>query len=505
MTASRSTSRRQVSPAAVLFLIVGTVGGGVGGASMGFWLGQRSRATAVPSVQPDAGRPGLTPAPSSFLPAARLATVDLGRSGDGGRSASDMAVDRRVPGGPGSQICVEVRDVGERRVAGALVTWRSVVPVSLQRQNPVGELGVFAAPLPFPEDVIARTGPLPGPAGGPSLSGSGSTAVRTDAGGRACIRAEGHILLTATSDERSASVEVDLPAGAQPAGVIVLRLAIPADALCRLAGPIESGMGETSTEPVSTQPAGDIDGRVVDARGFGIAGVRVDAQIGSARAVAVSDARGSFRLANLPRGALTFALQKRGYAPLTSTRRADEPRHDVELTLQAGGGIAGVLQDRQRGMPPMGASLSLQSGGSSQPVPLSRDGSFSLTGLASGAAVLRARAPGFAPLSLSIDIPQGQSPDEITLRDLRLELEAGASLRGQVRGSAGSLTGVSLTATTDDGSVVGRALSDDRGEFQMADLPAGKLRISATSAAGRGSTAVELRAGRQEQLQIDLQ
>ena len=416
-----------------------------------------------------------------------------------------MAVDRRVPGGPGSQICVEVRDVGERRVAGALVTWRSVVPVSLQRQNSVGELGVFAAPLPFPEDVIARTGPLPGPAGGPSLSGSGSTAVRTDAGGRACVRADGHILLTATSDERSASVEVDLPVGAQPAGVIVLRLAIPADALCRLAGPLDSGTGESSTEPVSTQPAGDIDGRVVDARGFGITGVRVDAQVGSARAVAVSDVRGSFRLSGLPRGSLSLALQKRGYAPLATSRRADDPRSDVELTLQAGGGIAGVLRDRQRGLPPTGASLSLQSGGSSQQVPLNRDGGFSLTGLAAGSAVLRARAPGFAPLSLPIDIPQGQAPDEITLRDLRLELEAGASLRGQVRGSAGSLAGVSLTATTDDGSVVGRAISDDRGEFQMADLPAGKLKISATSTAGRGNTTVELRAGRQEQLQIELQ
>lgn len=470
---------------------------------MGFWLGHTRRAP-TPSPRDAGVLVSSDRGQDAGLTAAQV-RVDLGAPIDAGpRSAADLGPPGSTPGTLPS-ICVQVQDVGERRVAGALVTWRSVVPNSLRPTREVGELGVYSGPLPFPEDVILRTGPLAPRSPSPGAASAAATpaALRTDASGRACLRASGHLVITAVLDERSASVELDVPADAQPAGVVVLRLGIPAEALCRLATPADTG--EPGAEPVSSQPGGEIEGRVIDARGFGIAGVRIDAQVGSSQAVAVSDARGGFRLAGLPLGSLQIRAQKRGYAPFHSSRRADEPRSDVQVTLQPGGGIAGVLRDRARGLVPAGASLSLQHAGSSQVVPLSREGQFSVTGLTSGSAVLRARAPGFAPLSLPIEIPAGQSPDEITLRDLRLELEPGATVSGRVLGSRGSPAGVSVSALAEDGSVVSRALSDDRGEFQLTDLPAGSLRVSATAGSLRGSVRVQLQPGQRESIQIEIQ
>lgn len=487
---------RSTSPAALLFLLIGTLGGGLGGALMGFRAAQRSGSVAPPprsgplTTPPDAAAapPSALPPPAGVGPSPLSPPQDLGR--DAGPAAAL------------TEVCVEVCDVGEHRVAGALVSYRSAVAAPPAATRAVGELGVHTGALPFPEEVIARGGPPASPASRPA-GGKDSAVLRTDSQGRACLRATGRVLISAAHDERSASVELDLgPSGGRSLGIVILRLAIPADALCRLAGPLDPA--ESSPEPVSDQPGGDIEGHVVDARGYTVAGVRIDAQVGSTRAVALSDSRGSFRLSGLPRGSLTLSAQRRGYAPLTLTRRGDEPRREVTLTLSPGGGIAGRLRDRDRGSLPVGATLSLQTGIGSQPVPLGKDGGFALTGLPVGSATLRARAPGFAPLSLPLDIPAGQSPDEITLRDLRIELEPAATLRGQVRSDSGSRGGVVITVTTADGTVCGRALTDDRGEFRLTDLPSGKLQIRAQSGPLTGEASVELRPAGQDQIELEL-
>lgn len=490
---------RSASPAAVLFLVVGTLGGGLGGALMGFRAGLRTR-PAVP--------PSSLPQPPSAIRAdagAVRAPGDGGSATPAGLGAVAPLADLGSDGGQGSalaEVCVEVCDVGEHRVAGALLTWRAAVPTQLRATSAVGELGVYAAPLPFPDDVIARSGPV-ATAAASGTPGTEGAVLRTDSQGRACLRAAGRVLITAAADERSASVELDLPAsGGRMPGTVVLRLSIPADALCRLAGPGEPA--DPSSEPVSDKPGGDVVGHVVDARGYTVAGVRIDAQVGAVRTVAISDNRGAFRLSGLPRGTLSLSAQKRGYAPLQLSQRADEARGDVTLTLSAGGGIAGILRDRGRGPLPVGATLGLQTSQGTQTVPLARDGSFTLTGLPVGSATLRARAPGFAPASQSIDIPAGQAPDEITLRDLRLELEPAATLRGQIRLDSGSRAGITVTATTADGTVCGRALTDERGDFRLTDLPSGRLQIRASSGARSASAPVELPPGGQDQLNLEL-
>ena len=93
-------------------------------------------------------------------------------------------------------------------------------------------------------------------------------------------------------------------------------------------------------------------GQVVDGRGYAVAGVRIDAQVGSSRAVALSDQRGTFRLSGLPRGPLA-SVRRSGVCAAFAQSAGDEPRTEVTLTLAPGGGIAGTLRDRARGGLPL--------------------------------------------------------------------------------------------------------------------------------------------------------
>ena len=495
--------RPAASPSAILFLIIGTLGGGAGGAAAGFWLGHRApRATGqVPSTRPTevhadaAVRPGDAQADAAQH-AGSDAAAGVGGTVDGGSDRS-----------AGTEVCVEVREAGDRPVAGALITWRSAVWAGARTGGAVGELGVYAGTPPFPDDVIARGAVVAAPA---AQGGAGAGAGRSsDAAGRVCLRATGPIVVTAVHDERTATAELLLPAAESAPGgsrapvAVVLRLGLPADALCRLTTPTDPSA--IPGEPVSETAAGDIEGRVVDGRGFGVVGVRVDAQIGSSRSTGITDARGAFRLTGLPRGALTLTLQKKGYAPLRVSRRADEGRSDVSVTLLPGGGIAGSLRDRRRGTVPAGATLVLLAGGSSQTLPIGRDGHFEMTGLPTGAGTLRARAPGFAALSLPVQIPAGEGPDEITLRDVVLDLEVGAEVRGQVRTPSGSSAGVVVEASSSDGTVLGRVLSDDHGDFRLGDLPAGRLRITASAGTSRATATIDVESGANQQVHLELQ
>lgn len=508
----RGLSNASGARLALLFLVIGTCGGALGGGAVGVWLGQRLRPAAVRS------RTASTPLPKPTEPKAPASPVqDAGArtKPDGGSAASE------VP------LCVEVRDSGERPVLDATVgiralppparRLRSAGPAGKEDQPEVGELGVYSAPLPYPEDIIAGQYVPLGRAKAPHAAGpQPADGVRTDEHGRACLkaRAPGYFELTASREARSASVELSLleahgPALSQGSPIsIVLRLAEPLDSICRPAAQAAPLVDAPPGEPASSAVGPDVIGRVVDGRGFGLAAARIEAQVGDGRArvVAVSDGSGSFRLAGLPRGALLVRAQLAGYAPLTINRRADEPRDDLQLVLRPGGGIAGTLRDARRGTLPPGAQLVVVPAvdGAAISVPLRSDGSFSATGLPVGSATLRARAPGYAPLFRTMQVPAADSPAQVSLRDLRLELEAGGSLAGQVRGAAGEAAGVTIQVYDDSGAAAGKALADEHGEFRLGDLPAGRLRVTASSGHGRAEAVVELRSGDEERVYLEL-
>lgn len=474
------------------------------------------RPTAAPSVRPAVPppqRPSVPPAESpSVLP-------DLGPVARDGGAASALTL----------TLTVEVLDARGQPAAGASVLARRTLaqgqspeaPGNNTRSKPgpaapsIGELGVLPGPLPFPEDVIAgryaSAGTLQRTASGGSADGASAT---TGPDGKAVLVGvpAGYVQILASRDGLGAAAEIVAPAALPgekaPALRLLLRLGSVGEVSCP--SPPEVS-GDPEAEALTASGEGpEVGGQVTDARGQPIAGARVEVTVGRRRQLALSDGRGGFSVRGLPLGSLLVQVRHPGYTPLSRTLRPDEPRGDLRLGLSPGGGISGVVRDARLGGLPPGTQLSIESAGdatSRQSVSLDPDGSFRMTGLAPGEVVLRVRAPGFAALQQVVRVTEGASADSVTARDVVLGLERGASVQGQVRASASgaaSRAGVSVQAEDASGRLLGRTLTDEHGEFELADLPAGRLRISAAGSDGRDSATVDLRAGDRGRVSLEL-
>lgn len=446
----------------------------------------------------------------------------------GGRSAvlAGGRADGGVPAG-GRAVAVLVLDGRGQPVVGAQVVARlEVQPSELgsvpaarsparptTASEPVGELGVLRGPLPFPEEIISGTYLMPGALQRGSADAGGVTAT-TDSKGSARLYPvpPGRVQLLATLDAKSAAAEIIVPATPPAAPEseatalrIVLRLGAAPESLCTL--PPEPGEVPEPLTPASEGP--EVAGRVEDGRGFPVGGARLELTSGRTRTLSISDPRGGFAVRGLPAGAVTIVVRQPGYAPLTVTQAADKPRGDLRLQLQPGGGISGTVRDARVGGLPPGAQLVAESGGGQrQTITLLTDGRFLATGLPPGELTLRARAPGYAPLALSVRVPAGESKDQVTLPDLRLELARSATLRGRVRGPDGAAVGavVTLTLSLPGGQErpLGQQVTDDRGEFSATDLPPGSVRIRAVAGSISAHTEIELSAGDNARTEIEL-
>lgn len=368
----------------------------------------------------------------------------------------------------------------------------------------MGELGVLPGPLPFPDDVIAGQAAVTG-----SLqrgaAGSSSWVARSD--GKGLVHfvgvTSGRLLLLANHQGKSASGEVEVLA--EPASESAARIVL------RLASPVECAepSAQESTDPL--QPASglaaraDVKGRIVDHRGFAVVAARVDVQVGGVRSQAQSDARGQFVLPMLVAGDARLSVHAPGFAPWFQSIRMEQRRDELRIELRPGGGISGLIEDvRTSGLPDgLEVWLDLPSG-ERLPVSVSPEGRFSQTGLPTGQLTLRARARGFASLRQVLQVAESSSPDQVTVRDVRLRFVRSAELSGQVRGTSGSVEGADIAVMADDGQVVARTRTDRRGEYMLSELPPGRLRLQVSSAQGTGTATVELRSGDRARQDIEL-
>jgi hypothetical protein len=322
----------------------------------------------------------------------------------------------------------------------------------------------------------------------------------------------GHVQVMAAAQGLTAQADLVIPPGYQgseDAGSalrVLLRLAVPT----ALTGQVLSELSVT-TDPDALPLQGtleegpEVHGRVVDGRGFAVASARVELVVGRSRTVALTDAAGVFAARGLPRGPLVATVKQQGFAPLQLSQSSEQPRDNLKLVLQPGGGIEGQVRDARLGGVPSGAVLTVETSGSgAQSVTLGSGGHFVVTGLLPGTAVLRARAPGFALLLQTVQVPAGVESGQVTVRDVRLDLVRGATLRGQVRATDGPASGVQLTVQDAAGRVVGRGQADSRGEFVIAELPAGALRVVVDSTRGRASESVETTASTETRVILDL-
>ncbi len=215
---------------------------------------------------------------------------------------------------------------------------------------------------------------------------------------------------------------------------------------------------------------------------------------GERRKKKVADsADGSFELGGLSLGEWLIDVAAEGYprsAPIEVKISAESPPAPLEIVLQRGGVIRGVVRDPS-GAPVANAEVTLklnmaemmrnvrieeEEGGLSLPSALSdSQGRFSLSGLEAGPRVIVARRHDFAesePYTAEVE-------PESDLTEVVLVLRRGGRILGKVFNSKGEpATGSTIQVQSGaDPLNQNFAKSDSRGEFVVAHLPAGDWNV----------------------------
>jgi hypothetical protein len=236
---------------------------------------------------------------------------------------------------------------------------------------------------------------------------------------------------------------------------------------------------------------------VVDERGFPVAGARVEVPGGALGArIATCDRSGCFRLDGLGPGPYQVRVSHPDFAPVEIAELA--PADDAQLQLMPGAGLSGQVSDARSGQVPSGVALELIVDGRSRPLPLSR-GRFEATGLRAGTVTLRASAPGYVGLSRVLELPPGDRPREVTLRDVAVELERGGTVSGVVIDDDGAPV---VSVPVSCGTAHGR--TDGRGEFRLDGVAPGALRVEVRRGDLHADAEVEVRADDETRVELRL-
>jgi protocatechuate 3,4-dioxygenase beta subunit len=492
---------------------------------------------ALPSVLPggylvSARAEGYVPAPAAAVtvPAPQPIVVRLERGG----SVEGVVVDGEGRPLPGAAIEVAGESGGSPLAVGAEGV---TVEARAARLEPGGELGILRGPIPFPPAV-------------PRAGGQAPRALTSDGAGRFRVVGlpAGRLVVVASHPEfaRGASEPFTSAAGAVATVQVVLQrgTTLRGRVLDERDQPLSGveildGDGRTQTftdahgefalahlvraqtltarrpgfvtaaravrlderEPIEIKLAraeGRIEGLVIDDRGFPVVGARVEVSGPMERPPRrlVSDGAGRFRADGLGPGPYRIAVDHADFvsAAIDGLAAGEEAR----VQLQPGGGVEGELRDARTGEVPAGARVELRVAGRTVPVPL-QQGRFRVTALEAGPATLQASAPGYAPGSRAIEIPPGDRPRDVTLRDLVVELERGGVIVGEVRDADGD-----PAAGAEVGAGAARTVSDARGQFRLDGVAAGQVRVRADRAGLHADEDVEVRANDESRVELRL-
>jgi hypothetical protein len=201
---------------------------------------------------------------------------------------------------------------------------------------------------------------------------------------------------------------------------------------------------------------------------------------------ATSDESGRFAIDWLPAGSYRVVVSH-GDFPAHETTAATGA--EVELTVPFGGGIEGQVRDAHTGQPVNGA-LVVATGPGRVETAAGQDGGIDLVPLVAGTWTLHASAPGYLSASTRVDVAAGSQPRQVTARDVRIELERGATVAGTVRDRNGvRVRGARVTLGQ------AGATTDEQGMFRLRDAPTGQVVITAERYGARGTLALSLAPG----------
>jgi uncharacterized GH25 family protein len=254
--------------------------------------------------------------------------------------------------------------------------------------------------------------------------------------------------------------------------------------------------GETKTVDVKAARGLVIRGRVVDAKGGRpIQDAAVSARDGGnatpfmldpfGTGGVMTDADGRFEITGQSPGSYQLTARHPQFSEGTARVVVDDKDGAVDIPLVGGGSIAGVVLSAQGGPLP-GAEVSLQGGGDSGGIRMNglgdaqgtltdAAGRFRFEHLAAGRYKVSANMR--TQTSAVVDVPLNAGD---VREDLRLSLDAGATIRGVVRGlPENERTGVMVGAQGIDYFANTRTGSD--GAFEFAGVPKGTMTLRATA------------------------
>ncbi len=227
----------------------------------------------------------------------------------------------------------------------------------------------------------------------------------------------------------------------------------------------------------------EISGRISDPDGFPLRNARLviaRGPSGGGRATS-SDDNGHFTFAALAAGAYELRITSPDYPPVVARVTTAEL---AALSAKPGGGVRLLVRDAHTRavMPGVGVKAS-GPGGVRREANADSDGRVELVPIATGKWRIEVRVPGYVRARKPLEVPAGHGPRAITVDQVVVELERGATLAGVIRDANGDRV---AGAKVDTGGVT--ATTDQHGSFRLVDVPTGKVTI----AAGRGKDSGEL-------------
>ncbi len=234
-----------------------------------------------------------------------------------------------------------------------------------------------------------------------------------------------------------------------------------------------------------------LEGRVRDRSGFPLRGATVvvdSAGSGLPARIAVTDEAGRFTVELLPEGEYGVSIDHPDYPRAEARARTGAP---AEITLAPGGGIALTVRDASSRAPIAGARVSARGSVTQRAETEStRSGEAELVRLAAGQWTLEVAADGYVTAEKVVAVPAGDRPRAVTVRDVVIELERGATLAGTVRdGNGQRVSGAIVTA----GGQTAR--TDAEGRFRLVDVRVGDVVLEAEKDHRRGQARLTLRPG----------
>jgi protocatechuate 3,4-dioxygenase beta subunit len=464
------------------------------------------------------------------------ATVELRL--DPGASVEGRVVDERAQPVAGADVAVSGESPDGTPIA--MTASSGAATATGARVEPAGELGILRGPVPYPP---------PTPTTMPGEAAPAPKQFRTDdkGGFRVTGLPAGRLVVVATHPDfaRGASEPMHVVAGAELRVTVVLSRGVEVrgrvvdDRGAAVGGAELTGDGASlavtdargefeiahvaraltltvraagflpATRAVSPSEHGPFDvtlrraegrlgGDVVDDRGAPVSAARVEiaAPPMPARWV-TTDRAGRFDADALGPGPYRVVVTHADFAPATFDAVA--PSTEARFALAPGGGIDGDVRDARLGGVPAGLRLELVSGGGKSRLLPVQAGRFSATGLPQGRATLTASAPGYVTLTREVDVVAGDRPHDVTVRDVRLELERGGAVSGRVRDDHGDPVADAVVAV---GAL--RARSDRDGNFRIGGVAAGRARVTAEKSGAVAAEEIDVRAGDESRVELRL-